>query len=83
MSLLEPKIIDGLDIKLASITQCSTTDGPLMGDCIYDSMTITTPGSPAPPVICGYNTGQHMYIPSAELCNNIVIKMDMVSMKSV
>ena len=44
-----------------------------MGDCIYDSMTITTPGipiykffkylqtnilgSPAPPIICGYNTG--------------------------
>ena len=53
------------------------------GDCIYDTFTVTTPGSTAPPVICGYNTGQHMYIPSAELCNNIVIKMDMVSMKSV
>ena len=37
--------------------QCSTSDGPLIGDCIYDSMTITTPGSPAPPIICGYNTG--------------------------
>lgn len=56
---------------------CTTTDGPLIGDCIYDTFTVTTPGSTAPPVICGYNTNQHMYIPSAELCNNIVIKMDM------
>ena len=48
------------------------------GDCIYDTFTVTTPGSTAPPVICGYNTKQHMYIPSSELCNNIVIKMDMV-----
>ena len=75
MSLLEPKIIDGLDIKLASITQCSTTDGPLMGDCIYDSMTITTPGSPAPPVICGYNTGQHMWVEASEACNRIVFSL--------
>ena len=37
---------------------CTTSDGPLIGDCIYDAMTVTTPGSPAPPVICGYNTGQ-------------------------
>ena len=72
---------------------CTTTDGPLIGkrspssyvsnilipgDCIYDTFTVTTPGSTAPPIICGYNTNQHMYIPSAELCNNIVIKMDMV-----
>jgi len=40
--------------------QCSTTDGPLIGDCLYDSLTVTSPGNPAPPVICGYNTGQHM-----------------------
>ena len=30
------------------------------GDCIYDTFTVTAPGSSAPPVICGYNTGQHM-----------------------
>ena len=34
------------------------------------------PGYSAPPVICGYNTGQHMYIGASELCNRIVIHMD-------
>ena len=57
------------------MTQCSTTDGPLIGDCIYDSMTITTPGSPAPPVICGYNTGQHMWVEASESCNRIVFSL--------
>jgi len=32
----------------------------ISGDCLYDSLTTTSPGSTAPPVICGYNTGQHM-----------------------
>ena len=53
--------------------------GAYIGDCNTDSLTVSNPGGAVPPTICGYNTGQHMYIPSAELCNNIVIKMDMVS----
>ena len=73
--MLECKEIFWLCVKRGSSESvvCSTSDGPLMGDCIYDSMTITTPGipiykffkylqtnilgSPAPPIICGYNTG--------------------------
>jgi len=51
---------------------CTTTDGPLIGDCIYDSFTVTSPGTRAPPVICGYNTGQHMYVRASEDCNNII-----------
>ena len=61
---------------------CTSTDGPLIGDCLTDTFTVTSPGefstrtsllllikkidlifspgSPSPPVICGYNTGQHM-----------------------
>ena len=60
---------------------------PLIGPCIiaikyfqhiYNFFTILTyiSGSVAPPVICGYNTGQHMYITSSDLCNNVVFKMD-------
>ena len=30
----------------------------------------------APPIICGYNTAQHMYIGASDLCNRIVIDMD-------
>jgi hypothetical protein len=43
-----------------SPTVCTSSDGPLIGDCLTDTFTVTSPGSPAPPVICGYNTGQHM-----------------------
>jgi len=58
--------------------QCGVSDGPLIGDCIYDSLTVTTPGSPAPPVICGYNTGQHMYVGASEVCNKIVFNMELL-----
>ena len=31
-------------------------------DCSADKVVFTTPSSRPPPVICGYNTGQHMYL---------------------
>ena len=42
-------------------------------------MTVTTPGSPAPPIICGYNTGQHMYVESSDQCNKIVFNLGLKS----
>ena len=30
----------------------------------------------APPVICGYNTGQHMWIPASDQCHQINIDID-------
>ena len=32
-------------------------------------------GYSAPPVICGYNTGQHMYVESSEQCNKIIFNI--------
>lgn len=58
--------------------QCTSVDGPLIGDCIYDSFTVTSPRNPAPPVICGYNTGQHMYIDASDLCNQITFNLDLL-----
>jgi len=42
-------------------------DGPVSSvspnwDCHNDKVVFTTPSSKAPPTICGYNTGQHMYM---------------------
>ena len=51
----------GGDTCLVTRVTCNVA---VTGDCIYDTFTVTTPGSSAPPVICGYNTGQHMYVPS-------------------
>ena len=42
-------------------------------------MTVTTPGSPAPPIICGYNTGQHMYVESSDQCNKIIFNLGLQS----
>ena len=30
-----------------------------IGDCVTDTFTVTSPGSVAPPLICGFNSGQH------------------------
>ena len=38
------------------------TDSPFVGDCSVDSLTVGVPGGQAPPTICGYNTGQHIYL---------------------
>ena len=42
-------------------------DGPVSSvspnwDCHNDKLEFTTPSSNAPPTICGYNTGQHLYM---------------------
>merc|ERR1719493_332832 len=54
----------------------AATDGPNLGDCSYDSLTVTNPGGASPPVICGYNTGQHMWVPASDMCNTINIDID-------
>merc|ERR1719493_476772 len=61
------------------VTMSSTavaTDGPRVGDCGYDTLTVTNPGGASPPVICGYNTGQHMWVPASDMCNTINIDID-------
>ena len=52
------------------------TDSPFVGDCTVDSLTVGVPGGRAPPVICGYNTGQHMFVPASVLCNTVNIDID-------
>ena len=34
------------------------------------------PGSASSPIICGYNTGQHMFVPASDQCNQIQINID-------
>ena len=29
------------------------------GQCLMDQFMVTSPGNPAPPVICGVNSGEH------------------------
>lgn len=41
--------------------------GSALGHCVSDSMSISSGGSSSP-VICGYNTGQHMIVDAIENC---------------
>ena len=45
--------------------------------CSYDYMTFTNPSGAYPPKICGYNTGQHLYIDnfSSSLTSNPTMTM--------
>jgi len=52
------------------------TDSTTVGDCGTDSLTVSNPGGPNPPTICGYNTGQHMFVPASDSCNQINIDID-------
>jgi len=54
----------------------AATDSMTIGDCIYDSLTVSNPGGAVPPTICGYNTGQHMFVPASTQCNQINIDID-------
>lgn len=44
-------------------------DVSTMGQCLTDTFSVTSPGSPTPPIICGDNNGQHMYVDASEACN--------------
>ena len=50
--------------------------GAKMGDCVTDTLTVSNPGGAVPPTICGYNTGQHMWVPASDACNQIHIDID-------
>jgi len=50
--------------------------GGNIGDCIGDSFQITSPGNVASPVICGFNTGQHMIVDASGACVTAVFNFD-------
>jgi len=66
MVLTAPATVTGTD-NVVSLT---------VGDCIYDTLTVSNPGGSVPPTICGYNTGQHMFVPASTQCNQINIDID-------
>ena len=48
-----------------------------VGRCKDDQFSVTSPGNAAPPVICGTNTGDHMYV-SVETgltCSDLVFQL--------
>ena len=54
----------------------AAADSITVGDCTVDTLTVSNPGGSTPPTICGYNTGQHMFVPASTQCNQINIDID-------
>ena len=67
------------------------TDSTKIGDCNTDTLTVSSPGQyhhhvtrcwsllsghSTAPTICGYNTGQHMWVPASDQCSMINIDID-------
>jgi len=49
----------------------STTTGK-KGQCADDSLSISNPTGPNPPMVCGTLTGQHMYLDASTSCHNFM-----------
>jgi len=50
-------------------------DVATMGQCNTDTFSVTAPGSIAPPVICGQNDGQHIYVDASNDCNTLSFQL--------
>lgn len=46
-------------------------NGLAIGDCITDSFTVKNPRAKSPPVICGFNDGQHMIYEMSSDCSTL------------
>lgn len=63
LTLTQEKILNGAlnnaaGIEITDMTRCNT-----------DQFSVTSPGSMSSPVICGINTGAHMFVDASEACN--------------
>ena len=50
------------------MTDTSYLESYTVGDCNTDMLTVTSPCGATPPTICGYNTGQHIWVPAGICC---------------
>jgi len=57
-------------------TNAAATDGINIGHCNTDTLAVGVPGYNSPPIICGYNTGQHMWVPASDSCVTITLDID-------
>ncbi|XP_059086854.1 uncharacterized protein LOC131883404 [Tigriopus californicus] len=54
--------------------QIENTQGPAItttSRCITDFFQITNPGGSNPPIVCGQNSGEHVYVDSSSSCNDL------------
>jgi len=59
------KILNG------AVNPTSTVLASLASQCLTDSFSVTNPGGGSNPVLCGTNTGEHMYVDASDACNEL------------
>jgi len=60
-----------IDFDTFKMVGASTTTGK-KGQCADDSLTVSNPSGPNPPMVCGTLTGQHMYVDASTSCHTIM-----------
>ncbi|XP_059088965.1 uncharacterized protein LOC131885059 [Tigriopus californicus] len=60
--------IAGPSVGTTSVRAFSMNGGAI-GDCTTDTFSVTAPESVSSPVICGFNTGQHMILDASDGCH--------------
>ncbi|XP_059086989.1 uncharacterized protein LOC131883517 [Tigriopus californicus] len=58
-----------LDLTTFSISGPATEGEGAIGNCVTDQFSITAPGSRGSPIICGFNTGQHLIVDASDQCH--------------
>merc|ERR1712183_1229699 len=72
----ESMVIAGPSTFTATTSTDTYKEGVITGDCDTDTISVGIPGFASPPVICGYNTGQHMWVPASDSCATITLDID-------
>jgi len=49
--------------------------GSSIGDCADDAFSVSSPGHSGSPVICGFNSGQHMIVDASEECHTVAFHL--------
>ena len=55
----------------ARLAETDAVAASLSTRCLTDTFAVTNPGGPTPPLICGTNTGEHMYVDASDDCNTL------------
>ena len=53
-----------------------TSGGKTVCHIFFKIAQVLNPGHASSPIICGYNSGQHMFVPASDQCNKIQINID-------
>jgi len=63
----------------APVPATKGADVSISTQCQTDTFSVSNPGGPSPPVICGTNTGAHMYVDASEACNTLSFQLGTTS----